>query len=289
MHLQDLPETDLFCLRRTMPRMRPGFAAAQSDHRVATPGFGIWRAHQTLTTARARAACPKRSPVSCRPAPPIRVLDWRDARPRVPGRGRDCRNARSYGRFCASGRSGRARICLISITTQPWGIEDDQATFLERENPEALPRYAATALRLAGGRALADPPQLDPRGIWVPAHERTCHKPMVKGWCPGAHRPMLSGDGLVCARAPLSAAQLTCSEQALGSVRSGGGVRQRRSWISHRAPISRSGACAEAIVTGTLLALPRPVEPRSARRRPIAIETGGRNIDAARVWRGWRC
>ena len=35
--------------------------------------------------------------------------------------------------------------------------------------------------------------------------------PLVKGWCPGAHRPMLSGDGLVVRvrpfRAELSAAQ----------------------------------------------------------------------------------
>ena len=51
------------------------------------------------------------------------------------------------------------------------------------------------------------PPQLDPFGIR--AIEMSA--PIVQGWCPGAHKPMMSGDGLVVRIRPW-AAQISANQ-----------------------------------------------------------------------------
>ena len=50
-------------------------------------------------------------------------------------------------------------------------------------------------------------------------------RPDAKGWCPGAYRPMMSGDGLVVRVRPVLA-RLT-QAQVLGLVRRGTGIRIR--------------------------------------------------------------
>ncbi len=185
-HLQDLPETDLL-LAADYAAHEAGFAAAQAvtggrrgalssrQHRPgAPPGAGVARGD------RARRAGSRREP----------RLDRGDAAAWLPGGGGDRGDARPHGGLRASG-GGCQPTSLRSLSRRDARGCGDGGLPARCQSRSAR-GDAGAVCRTSGGRAVADPAEFDPgqsRGAGMTA--------AVKGWCPGAYRPMMSGDGLV--------------------------------------------------------------------------------------------
>ena len=95
---------------------------------------------------------------------------------------------------------------------------DDIRAFLARENPAALSAIENCFAAPARGVALGDAAQFH-RGLVAGGVMNGFE---IKGWCPSALRPMLSGDGLVVRLRPrggrLSSAQAVGYRRALAST-----------------------------------------------------------------------
>src|SRR5690606_68781 len=128
---------------------------------------------------RSRRPCPRRQ---------SRLGRWHDA-PRLPRRRRDRRDARPHGGLRASGPRGAG----ASLRPLPRGdARPRRGRGLHGGGKSRGASGAARPLRRpARRRTLGHPAQF--RGDGGAAMSA----PVIKGWCPGALRPMLSGDGLV--------------------------------------------------------------------------------------------
>ena len=152
----------------------------------------------------AEAAQPRRGRARLRGRPPIRAG--------LPAR---CGTAiaarrRSPKRSTISSLSRRRRVASAmrnSISHRATLGDEEVCAFLERENPRALEAIAAFSRRrshAASGAAAATARFfLGLSMTHMGSSARTLRRAAIKGWCPGALRPMQSGDGLSCARVRL--------------------------------------------------------------------------------------
>jgi hypothetical protein len=191
--VQDLPETDLL-LARDYAAHEGGFAAAMKA--LGRPAPALYHLDATRPeTPRAHFGRGNRPRGAC--ARQQSALGPGHDAPRLSRRRRDHRHHRQSGRLRAI--DGQVPAHLFDLCFDATLGQSDIVAFMDEANPAALEQLRALC-RSGRGGAVGHAAQLHRRSTGGSAMNAP-YDPLVKGWCPGALRPMLSGDGLVRVRA----------------------------------------------------------------------------------------